>query len=109
GRVDCLRQRALEGRPALLDLSPLLGRAGEGPTRHVGQPIPVAQGGALGERLAEDAAAVSKESRLLELAYEITNRDRTVGARLGGAIARACHGQAPPGRVRARFTGGAGQ
>ena len=39
----------------------------------------------------------------------MTNADRAVGARLGGAIAKAVGSAAPAGRVRARFEGSAGQ
>jgi glutamate synthase domain-containing protein 3 len=48
-------------------------------------------------------------SRLVELRYPIANTDRTVGARLGGEIGRRFGASPPPGRVRATFTGVAGQ
>ena len=51
----------------------------------------------------------SAGARLVEAAYEITNADRAIGARLGGAIAKAVGGVPPAGRVRARFEGSAGQ
>src|SRR5205085_730569 len=41
--------------------------------------------------------------------YAISTDDRTVGARLGGVLGRAVGAAAPPGRVRARLTGAAGQ
>src|SRR5207247_4329060 len=46
---------------------------------------------------------------LVEPIYRITPADRTVGARLGGLIAKQFGSQPPPGRVRARFEGVAGQ
>ena len=58
--------------------------------------------------LAQGKAAISG-ARLVEAAYEITNADRSIGARLGGAIAKAVGSAAPAGRVRARFEGSAGQ
>ena len=39
----------------------------------------------------------------------MTNRDRAVGARLGGMIGGRYGAKPPPGRVRARLTGSAGQ
>jgi glutamate synthase domain-containing protein 3 len=63
----------------------------------------------LGERLAADAASVLEEERILDLRYRIENSDRAVGARLGVEIARRFGAGAPPGRVRARFEGSAGQ
>src|SRR5207247_3736419 len=42
-------------------------------------------------------------------AYEISTHDRAVGARLGGLIGREFGAQPPPGRIRARFAGAAGQ
>ena len=47
------------------------------------------RGGELGERLAAEAAPALEEARIVELAYPIANRDRAVGARLGGEIGRA--------------------
>jgi glutamate synthase domain-containing protein 3 len=41
--------------------------------------------------------------------YEIATWDRAVGARLGGQIGRRFGAESPPGRIRARFTGSAGQ
>ena len=45
----------------------------------------------------------------VDLDYAITNRDRTVGARLGGDIGEHFGFGAPPGRLEARFHGAAGQ
>ena len=87
----------------------LLGRAGDGTARHVGEQSTAASGWELGQRLAEDAAAALEDSSLVELSYPIGNGDRTVGARLGGRIGKEFGLDAPPGRVRARFEGVAGQ
>jgi glutamate synthase domain-containing protein 2/glutamate synthase domain-containing protein 1/glutamate synthase domain-containing protein 3 len=111
GRTDLLRQRATgdprgDGR---LDLSPLLGRAGDGQTRFAGDAPPRAGGSELGERLAADGQPALEEARLVELRYPIGNGDRAVGARLGGRIGRQFGRRPPHGRVRVTFEGVAGQ
>jgi glutamate synthase (ferredoxin) len=109
GRTDLLRQRRT-GDPAAdaLDLAPLLGRAGQGHARYVGEPVPH-EGDRLGALLLAQGKAAISGARLVEAAYEITNADRAIGARLGGAIAKAVGSVPPAGRVRARFEGSAGQ
>jgi glutamate synthase (ferredoxin) len=110
GRVDLLRQRVTHNpRADLLDLAPLLARAGGGPTGHVGEGHVDPTGHELGDRLLEDAAAALDEAAAVELAYAVRNTDRTIGARLGGEIGRRYGASAPPGRVVARFEGVAGQ
>jgi glutamate synthase (ferredoxin) len=109
GRVDLLRQRrtgdvAADG----LDLAPLLGRAGDGHARYVGEPVPHTPD-RLGDVLHGAGRAAIDEPRLVDLGFAITNADRAVGARLSGAIAHAVGSSAPAGRVRARFEGAAGQ
>jgi glutamate synthase domain-containing protein 3 len=71
--------------------------------------MPVAGGGGLGERLAADAEPALEGPAIVEQAYPITTWDRSVGARLGGIIGRRFGSQTPPGRIRARFEGSAGQ
>ncbi|MGL6278747.1 MAG: glutamate synthase-related protein, partial [Gaiella sp.] len=109
GRVDLLRQR-VTGDPAAdsLDLGPLLARAGQGNARYVGEPVPH-QGDRLGALLLAQGKAAISGARLVEPGYQITNADRAIGARLGGAIAKAVGSASPAGRVRARFEGSAGQ
>ncbi len=110
GRVDLLRQRTTgDPRADALDLAPLLAVGGDGPARYVGESKPRAVGSALGERFAADARPALEEARLLELHYPISNRDRAVGARLGGEIGRLFGDHPPPGRVRVHFDGVAGQ
>jgi glutamate synthase (ferredoxin) len=110
GRTELLRQRASgDPRVDLLDLSPLLVRAGEGPTRYVGEPQPVAGGGELGRRLAVEATAMVDSEARLALEYEISVQDRTVGAMLGGDIGERHGLGSPPGTARVRFRGSAGQ
>jgi glutamate synthase (ferredoxin) len=109
GRSDLLRQRRT-GDPAAdaLDLGGLLVRHGQGPARYVGHPVPH-EGDRLGALLSAQGKAAITGARLVEPAYEITNADRAIGARLGGAIARVAGSGSPAGRVRARFEGTAGQ
>jgi glutamate synthase domain-containing protein 3 len=105
GRADLLRRKGVGGRSSLLQVESLLRRGG----RYAGEPPLEPEGGELGELFAADAAPALTEARLVDLEYPISNRDRAVGARLGGRIGRAFGAQAPPGRVRVRFEGSAGQ
>jgi glutamate synthase (ferredoxin) len=107
GRADLLRRRTTrERRAASLRPESVLHRA---PGGCAGEPQLRAEGGELGERLAAEAATALAEPRIVDVHYRIENGDRAVGARLGVEIARR-HGAAPPpGRVRARFDGSAGQ
>ncbi len=101
GRADLLRTR--ESR---FDIASLLATRGAGYAR---EPQLESPGGELGDRLAAEAAPALEEARIVELEYAITTSDRAVGARLGGEIAYAFGEAPPPGRIRARFTGSAGQ
>jgi glutamate synthase domain-containing protein 2/glutamate synthase domain-containing protein 1/glutamate synthase domain-containing protein 3 len=107
GRSDLLRPRETSNRrmSSLAVRGLLLGGAGA----HKEEPQLVAGGGELGDRLARDAAPALEEERIVDLRYAITNSDRTVGARLGVEIARQFGSSPPPGRIRARFEGSAGQ
>jgi glutamate synthase domain-containing protein 3 len=103
GRADLLVRRA--AAPAL-DLRPLLVPAGGG---WVGEPQLDAEGGELGAQLLADAEPALDEPRLVEQLYLISTRDRAVGAALGGRIGSRFGLSAPPGRIRARCEGSAGQ
>jgi glutamate synthase domain-containing protein 2/glutamate synthase domain-containing protein 3 len=109
GRVECLRQRPT-GEPAadVLDLSRLLARSNTGPSRFTGA-APARSGDRLGILLHAQGRAALEEPALIEPRHLITNGDRAVGARLGGAIAKTSGSGPPPGRVRVRFEGSAGQ
>jgi len=95
-----------ERRAASLRLDALLDAV---PGGYGGERQPAAEGGELGEQLAADAFRALEEPRIVDLHYRIANTDRAVGARLGVAIGRRFGAAAPPGRVRARFDGSAGQ
>ena len=106
GRVDLLRTRpAVEGRTLAVDQL-LIGGA---PGGSEAQPPRPRERSGLGDRLHADALPALTEGRIAELAYPISSSDRSVGARLGGAIAHAFGPDRPPGRVRVRFDGSAGQ
>jgi glutamate synthase (ferredoxin) len=107
GRADLLRRRPLgERRAASLRLDAVLHDARGGYAR---EPQLHAGGGALGQRLLEEAAPALEEARIVDVHHGISNGDRAVGARLGVAIGRRFGAASPPGRVRARFDGAAGQ
>jgi glutamate synthase domain-containing protein 3 len=109
GRVECLRQRKT-GDPAAdaFDLSPLLERSREGPSRRTSEG-PRPEGDRLGILVHAQGRAAIEEPALVEARHLIANGDRAVGARLSGAIARVAGSGPPPGRVRMRFSGSAGQ
>jgi len=110
GRTDLLRRRTTGNpRADALDLDSLLELPGDGPLRYAEETRATAEGGELDVRLAVDATRASREPRLIDRSYRIRNRDRAVGANLSGRLARTFGADAPPGRVRARFTGAAGQ
>jgi glutamate synthase (ferredoxin) len=109
GRVDLLRRRSLPGhRAEMLDLSMLV-QAWEGP-RHFVAADPIQKPrSVLGDKIYDDAFSAIMGGEDITLTYDIHNSDRTVGARLGGAIAHVHSASAPPGSVRVNFTGEAGQ
>jgi glutamate synthase (ferredoxin) len=109
GRVECLRQRHT-GDPAAdtLDLSPLLARAAEGASRHTVD-APRGSSDRLGRLIHAQGAAALDWAALVEPRHVVTNGDRAIGARLGGAVAKRHGSMPPPGRLRAHFEGSAGQ
>ena len=119
GRPDLLRRRPLDpvqaARAVTVDVEPLLAGGDGRPHGYEGS-LPIqAPRDELGDRVFDDAFESLWDGTLLNLKYDIRNRDRTVGARLGGAIGL----EFPPdengrrrsdmGSVSVRFTGEAGQ
>jgi glutamate synthase domain-containing protein 3 len=112
GRVQLLRQRRTgDARADSLDLSWLLEPPArpDGPRRFVAGVDIQRPRSELGRQLAEDAFYGLWEGQDLTLDYTITNADRTIGAELGGTVGIEWGDGLPPGSVRARFTGVAGQ
>ena len=111
GRVDLLRQRTTGNpRADAMDLAPLLAPpAAEGPRRFE-ERVPLQDPRAdLGDRLLADAFRPIWDGDDVDLAYEIHNADRAIGASLSGAIALE-YGELPPrGTAHVRLTGTAGQ
>jgi glutamate synthase (ferredoxin) len=119
GRVDLLGPRTIaeEHRAHALDVLPLLHDAdpdGHRERSYQGS-LPIqAPRGALGDQVFDDAFESLWDGTVLNLKYDIRNSDRTVGARIGGALGLEFgHGggddDRPPGSVSVRFTGEAGQ
>ena len=115
GRVELLRPRNLDDRAGLLDVTPLLAPPEDATSdrRYTGS-LPIqAPRGALGDQVFDDAFESLWDGTVLNLKYDIRNADRTVGARIGGAIGLefgdAGGDGAPPGSVSVRFNGEAGQ
>ncbi len=112
GRVECLRQRtAGDARADSVDLSPLLQPPGDAnAARCYVSGVPIQRPRSeLGDRLLADAFRGVWDGDELELSYRITNRDRTVGAALGGALALEYGTLTPPGLATVRMVGEAGQ
>ena len=110
GRTDLLSQRPSGDRRAdRVDLSPLLLDDGPEPRRFErALPIqrPVSE---LGDRVCREALGPIRRGEQARLNYPIENPDRTVGARLGGALAREFGADTPAGSATVTFTGSAGQ
>ena len=106
GRADLLRPA--DGMGSMAEgLAPLLVRA-EGRRRHPGY-IKIDRTH-LSDRLVAETATAIQERGEVDLAYPITNVDRTIGATVSGAVA-AVHGDRgmPYGAIRIRLSGTAGQ
>ncbi|MGH9281865.1 MAG: glutamate synthase subunit alpha, partial [Acidimicrobiales bacterium] len=112
GRVECLRQRTSgDPRADTVDLTPMITPPADraAPRRFVaGVPLQRPRS-VLGDQLEADAFRAVWDGEEVELSYAITNRDRTVGAALGGAIALEWGGRPPSGTAIVRLDGSAGQ
>jgi glutamate synthase domain-containing protein 2/glutamate synthase domain-containing protein 1/glutamate synthase domain-containing protein 3 len=108
GRTDLLRQRPAGNRADLVDLSPMLEPPG-GVRAFTGTLALQRPRSPLGDRVFEEAWPAVRDGRRVRLAFDIGNHDRTVGARLGGAIGHEFGEGAPPGGASIAFRGQAGQ
>jgi glutamate synthase (ferredoxin) len=110
GRVDLLEVRDdLEGRAARLDLSALVTDPGIGSRHFLARDEIQDPRGRLGDEVFDDALETIFLGGITEFTYPIANADRTVGARIGGAVGLEFGQDSPPGLARLRFTGSAGQ
>ena len=112
GQVSCLRQVATgDERADAVDLGQLVAEPepADGPRRYVGTEPIQSPRSKLGDQLLADAFREVWDGQDVELAYAITNADRSVGAALGGAIALEYGETSPRGTARVRFDGSAGQ
>ena len=109
GRTDLLRQRTMgDERADKLDLRPLLVDTGDRAAAFEAT-VPLQRPRSeLGDRLYRDAIEVLRSGGHAQLAYKITTADRTIGARLGCALAREPETD-NAGKVVALFEGEAGQ
>jgi glutamate synthase (ferredoxin) len=108
GRTDLLAQRVTFSPADRIQAASLL--APPRAQRRFRRKLPMMQPRSpLGDRLVEDAFNAIRHGSTVELSYEITNADRTIGARLGGAIGHEFGAEDPPGQAIVEFTGEAGQ
>ncbi len=114
GRVDLLQPRDVAlPKPARLDWSALLrdpDPSGTVPRRRMQARNQRPEREPLDEQLVRDAAPALERAERVERSYAISNRDRSLGARLAGELARR-YGDAglPAGTIGFRFRGAAGQ
>ncbi len=110
GRVDLLEPRDdLSGHAARIDVGGLIEVPDRGERRFVERVAMQDPRSSLGDRVFEDGLETVFLGGIVEYTYPISNADRTVGARLGGAIGLEFGDERPPGTARMRFTGAAGQ
>jgi glutamate synthase (NADPH/NADH) large chain len=110
GRVDLLEQVRFDGN---LDLTPVLAKVGEGPTRWMRQrndrPNPTGEL-ALDDAWTAPALAAIAEGKPYRVEAAITNEHRAVGARLAGELSlKRAAGELGDADVTFEMTGTAGQ
>ncbi|HSD84897.1 MAG TPA: glutamate synthase-related protein, partial [Anaerolineae bacterium] len=112
GRSDLLKQIDRDvTRELQLDLGQLLVSTPSGmPRRYLGEANPVSSQSPLGEQLLNDAWPALNLGHSIQLTYQISNRDRTFGARLSHVIAeRFGDDGADPDTFHVTAHGSAGQ
>ncbi len=106
GRADLLQPRDTDHAMAA-SLAPLLVRA-EGRRRHPG--FIAVERSPLSGQLVREAMVALTEGTPVDIAYPITNEDRTIGATLSGEIAARYGNEGlPAGTINIRLAGTAGQ
>ncbi len=108
GRVEHLRLLDPDDPPGGLDVFPLIQKP-RGDRRFTGVGVVARPVSTLGDRVFDMAFDAIAEGEQVELAFPISNMDRTVGARLGGAIGERFGEGVPPGSATIAFDGVAGQ
>ena len=112
GRVDLLAQRTTgDARVDSFDLAFLLEAPADtaAPRRFVERVAIQDPRSVLGDQVLADAFRVIWDRERAELAYPITNAERSVGTALSGAVALEYGAETPRGSARVRFDGAAGQ
>jgi glutamate synthase (ferredoxin) len=108
GRVEHLRIRDADDPPGRLDVYPLI-RKPRGERRFTGAGVVARPASVLGDLVFDAAWPAIARGERVERRFPIANTDRTVGARLGGAVGKRFGGTAPPGSATFMFEGAAGQ
>jgi glutamate synthase (ferredoxin) len=114
GRTELLQQIST-GQPAIdtLNLTPLLAKLGAGPGQYTCRPVEAnarVEVNELNKLLLAQAQPAIQRGERVELNLPINTTDRTVGATMSGAIARACGDRGLPDEmIKITFQGAAGQ
>ncbi len=115
GRTEFLRQRHVEGHPKAntLDLSRLLADiapADDSPRHNTRSRNDANADAPLDDLILQDAKDAISDQRPLALSYEVTNANRSIGARVSGEIGYQWgHAGLPEGTLKLHLTGSAGQ
>jgi glutamate synthase (NADPH/NADH) large chain len=111
GRADLLIEREdVPRRQRLLDLSRLKASASlPGPASHRAAPPVAAPPSPLAQQLLDEILPELKAGRSVRREVRIDTQDRSLGAGLAGALARAFGDAAPPGTLELHCHGSAGQ
>jgi glutamate synthase (ferredoxin) len=110
GRTDLLQRRSIgEAHADSLAVERLLIRAADEERSFTGS-VPLQRPrSALGDRLYQDAIGPLAQNAPVELSYDISTSDRSIGARLGCALERDLPDRSTKAQVTAHFSGHAGQ
>ncbi len=110
GRTDLLAPKAMEGRAGLLDVSALLSEPAAADARRKSVEIDHNADETLDTRILARIEGDLAEGKPVEVESEISTEDRTVGARIAGAMTVLRDSRPTPlDRVSLRFRGSAGQ